>query len=326
MVMFWAGVLALAILLYVVLDGFDLGVGLLFPFAPGESERRQMLATISPVWDGNETWLVVSAATLFGAFPLVFSILLSAFYLPLCLLLAGLILRGVAFEFRYKTERIRWLWDAGFVGGSYVAAFVQGVAVGAIVQGLPIANQIYAGGPFGWATPFALLCGVGLCIGYAMSGACWITTKSEGALNRFGFRVLPGLMIALLAFLVAIFAYSLAIKLPALQRWIERPILVLCPLVGLVAFAVMAWAVVRRNERPLFAAAAAIFTCAYATLAGSFWPYMLPYSVTVADAAAPQSSLVFFFWGAGLFVLPLTLIYTLFAYRIFRGKISIEGH
>jgi len=324
MVEFWTAVVALTAMLYVMLDGFDLGVGMLFPFASNETERRHMLASISPVWDGNETWLVLTGAGLFGAFPVVFSTLLSAFYLPIIVMLAGLILRGVAFEFRYKARRARILWDAGFVAGSYVAAFVQGTAVGAIVEGLPIRNGLYAGGAFGWATPFALLCGVGLCIGYALIGACWIVRKSEGDLQDFGFRVLPGLMAALLVFLAAIFAWSLAIELPVLRRWIDRPVLILCPLVGLVAFAVLFGAVRRRDDRPVFLAASAIFLAAFATLAGSFLPYILPFSVTIREAAAPQSSLEFMFWGAGLVVLPLIIVYTFCVYFIFRGKVRTQ--
>lgn len=320
MVEFWASVLGLSILLYIVLDGFDLGVGMLFPFAGGEAERRRMLAAISPVWDGNETWLVVSAATLFGAFPTVFSIILSAFYLPLFLMLAGLILRGVAFEFRYKASTSRPLWDAGFVAGSYVAAFVQGTAVGAIVQGLPIVNGLFAGGSMSWASPFSLFCGVGLCIGYAMMGACWIAGKSDGRARDFAFRVLPALMAALLAFLVIVFIWSVDIRLPVLNRWIERPALLLCPVVGILAFAGMIVAVRRRKERFLFLAGATIFVAAFATLAGSFLPYMLPFSLTIWQAASPLSSLSFLFWGAGLFVLPLTLAYTLIVYFVFRGK------
>ncbi|QTL04378.1 cytochrome d ubiquinol oxidase subunit II [Aquabacter sp. L1I39] len=325
MVEFWACVLGLSILLYILLDGFDLGVGMLFPFAPGEPERRRMLASISPVWDGNETWLVVSAATLFGAFPAVFSIILSAFYLPLFLMLAGLILRGVAFEFRYKSTTSRPIWDAGFVAGSYVAAFVQGTAVGAIVQGLPIANGIYAGTPFGWASPFALFCGLGLCIGYALMGACWVAGKSDGALRDFCFRILPGLMSALAAFLVAVFAWSVAIRLPVLDRWMERPVLLLCPLLGMFAFAGLVLAVRRRRERFLFLAGAVIFLAAFATLAGSFLPYMLPFSLTLWQAASPHASLSFLFWGAGVFVLPLTLAYTLVVYFVFRGKTRETG-
>ncbi|MEW6254659.1 MAG: cytochrome d ubiquinol oxidase subunit II [Pseudomonadota bacterium] len=320
MITFWASVLGLAILLYILLDGFDLGVGMLFPFAGGEAERRRMLASIAPVWDGNETWLVVSAATLFGAFPAVFSIILSAFYLPLFLMLAGLILRGVAFEFRYKATVSRPIWDFGFVAGSYVAAFVQGTAVGAIVQGLPIAHGQFTGGALSWASPFSLFCGLGLCIGYALMGACWVAGKSDGTLRDFCLRVLPGLMAALLAFLLAVFLWSLEIRLGVLHRWIERPVMLLCPLVGLIAFAGLAACVRRRDARFLFLCGAMIFIAAFATLAGSFLPYILPFSLTLWEAAAPLSSLRFLFWGAGVFVLPLTLAYTLIVYFIFRGK------
>lgn len=325
MVEFWAAVLALSILLYVLLDGFDLGVGMLFPFAPDESGRRGLLAAISPVWDGNETWLIISAATLFGAFPMVFSILLPAFYLPMFLMLAGLVLRGVAFEFRYKTERLRWLWDGGFVLGSYIAAFVQGTAVGAIVRGLPIENGVYVGGAFGWASPFAFLCGVGLCIGYALIGACWITGKDGGPLRNFGFRALPGLIAALLVFLIAVFAHALIIELPVLHRWIERPILMIFPLIGLAAFSGLILGVRRRDERHLFLAGATIFLAAFCTLAGSFLPYILPFTLTIKEAAAPNASLDFLFWGAGLFVLPLTLAYTAAVYFVFRGRLRSNG-
>ncbi|MQT15037.1 cytochrome d ubiquinol oxidase subunit II [Segnochrobactrum spirostomi] len=325
MVEFWASVLALSILLYVLLDGFDLGVGMLFPFASGERERSRMLAAISPVWDGNETWLVVSAATLFGAFPAVFSIILSAFYVPLFVMLIGLILRGVAFEFRYKASGSRRLWDAGFVAGSYVAAFVQGTAVGAMVQGLPVEGGVFVGNSMSWASPFALFCGAGLCIGYAMIGACWITAKSASSPAAFGFRVLPGLMALLLAFLVAVFVWSVQIRLPILARWTERPVLLLCPLVGAIAFTGLAVSIWRRSDRFLFLGAAVIFIAAFAALAGSFLPYMLPFSLTIWEAASPPASLDFLFWGAGLFVLPLTLAYTLIVYFIFRGKIVEDG-
>src|SRR6201985_1551203 len=162
--MFWVGVLAISILFYVLLDGFDLGVGILFGFTPSEQRRREMLAAVAPLWDGNETWLIVAGVVLWGAFPVVYATLFSAFYLPLLVMLAGLILRGVAFEYRNKTERLRWIWDLGFAGGSLVAAFIQGLMVGALVEGLPIINGHYTGGEFGWFSPFAVLCGIGLCL------------------------------------------------------------------------------------------------------------------------------------------------------------------
>src|SRR5438270_9180810 len=171
MAMFWVSLLAISILLYVLLDGLDLGVGLLFGLARGEARRGAMLSAVAPIWDGNETWLVVTAVILWGAFPVVYATLLSAFYLPLIVMLLGLILRGVAFEFRYKTERMRWIWDISFAGGSLFAAFIQGLMVGALVEGLPISNGHYVGGEFGWLSPFALICGVGLCLGYALLGA-----------------------------------------------------------------------------------------------------------------------------------------------------------
>ena len=183
MVMFWVAILAVSILLYVLLDGFDLGVGILFGLTRDEARRHAMLSAVAPIWDGNETWLVVAGVILWGAFPVVYAMLFSAFYLPLLLMLAGLILRGVAFEYRYKTERMRWLWDASFAGGSLVAAFMQGFTVGALVEGLPISDGQYTGGEFGWFSPFAVLCGVGLCLGYALLGACWLVKEGEGDLR-----------------------------------------------------------------------------------------------------------------------------------------------
>ena len=323
MIAFWAGALALSLLLYVLLDGFDLGIGMLFPFAPDERARRHLLSSISPVWDGNETWLVVAAATLFGAFPLVYSVVVSAFYLPILLMLAALILRGVAFEFRYKAGPVmQRVWDAGFVGGSYLAAFVQGTTVGALVAELPMEGGRFNGGPLFWVQPLALTCGVGLCIGYALMGSCWLVGKAEGDTRAFGYRVMPRLGLALLAFLIASFAISLSRHLQVMHRWTERPILLVFPVVGLAAGAVMAWAWRARRDDAVFPCGAAIFGSAFGTLAASFLPFMVPFTVTVEQAAAPASSLAFMFWGAGVVVLPLTLAYTVAVYWIFRGKVA----
>jgi cytochrome d ubiquinol oxidase subunit II len=188
MIMFWATVLAISILLYVLLDGFDLGVGILFGLTRDHERRLVMLSAVSPVWDGNETWLIVSGVVLWGAFPPVYATLLSAFYLPLLLMLAGLILRGVAFEYRHRAEGSRWVWDIAFTGGSFVATFVQGLMVGALVEGLPIVNGRYAGGDFGWLSPFTLLCGLGLCLGYALLGACWLVKKTDGDTRDAAYR------------------------------------------------------------------------------------------------------------------------------------------
>lgn len=322
---FWTGVLALTILLYVTLDGFDLGVGMLFALTRDETSRRHMLASIAPVWDGNETWLVLNATILFGVFPLTYSALLSAFYLPLMAMLAALIFRGVAFEFREKSLRTRPLWDAGFIGGSFVATFIQGVEVGALVEGLPFEGAHYVGGVFGWLSPFALLCGVGLCLGYSMLGAGWLTYKTAHDVQALAFRLLPWLLSGVLLFLVAAFAVALTLNLPVMQRWTDRPLLIAFPLTGVVATAVMVRAIVRRQELIPFLCGLAIFVAAFGTLAGSFYPYMIPFSIRIADAVAPRESVSFLFWGAGVFVLPITLVYTLVVYFVFKGKVAVDS-
>jgi cytochrome bd ubiquinol oxidase subunit II len=321
-VSFWVSVLALSILLYVLLDGFDLGVGMLSGFTHGELERHAMLSSVSPVWDGNETWLVVAGVVLWGAFPVVYATLFSAFYLPVLVMLAGLILRGVAFEYRYKTERLRWLWDASFAGGSLVAAFSQGLMVGALVEGLPITNGEYTGGELGWLTPFALICGVGLCLGYALLGACWLVRKCEADVRDRAYSLIPYLSNALVVFLIAVFAYALAENLRIVNRWLERPYLFFFPIMGAAAAIVLAISVRQRHDEAPFYMVSLIFAAAFSTLAISFWPYMIPFSITIEDAAAPHSSLAFMFWGEGLFVLPLMLVYTVVSYSVFRGKVK----
>ena len=321
MVMFWVAILAVSLLLYVLLDGFDLGVGILFGLTPDEERRRVMLSTVAPIWDGNETWLIVAGVVLWGAFPVVYATLLSAFYLPLLLMLAGLILRGVAFEFRYKTERLRWIWDAGFAGGSLVAAFIQGMTVGALVEGLPVSNGQYVGGVFGWFSIFAVLCGIGLCIGYSLLGACWLVKKSAGEVRESAYYRLHFLAIGLLAFLVIVFVYALAADLRVMTRWVERPYLFVFPAIGAAAMIALVRNVLRRKDGAPFYMVALIFAAAFGTLAISFWPYMIPFSITINEAAAPHSSLAFMFWGAGLFVFPLMLLYTVISYSVFRGKV-----
>ena len=321
MVMFWVAILAISILLYVLLDGFDLGIGILFGLTGDEARRRAMMTAVAPVWDGNETWLVAAGVILWGAFPVVYATLLSAFYLPLLLMLAGLILRGVAFEYRYKTERLRWVWDAGFAGGSLVAAFIQGMTVGALVEELPIANGQYIGGEFGWFSPFAVLCGIGLCLGDTLLGACWLVKKCETELRDAAYRLIPYLAVGLLAFLIVVFAYALAEDLRVIGRWLERPYLFIFPAFGVIAALVAAKSVRSRWDGVPFYMVALIFAAAFGTLAISFWPYMIPFSITIEEAAAPHSSLAFMFWGAGLFVFPLMLLYTAISYAVFRGKL-----
>jgi cytochrome bd ubiquinol oxidase subunit II len=327
MIMFWVSLLAVSILLYVLLDGFDLGIGMLFGLTNSEARRRAMQSAVAPIWDGNETWLVVTGVILWGAFPVVYATLLSAFYLPLIVVLLGLILRGVAFEFRYKTLRLRWLWDLSFAGGSLVATFMQGMTVGALVEGLQVTNGQYSGGDFGWLTPFSVLCGIGLCLGYALLGACWLVRKCDAEVHDMARRQIPVLAVGVLVFLMIVFAYALGKHLPLMDRWIDRPYLFVFPAIAAVAAIVLAVNILRHNDRVPFYMVALIFVSAFGTLALSFWPYMIPFIITIDEAAAPHSSLAFMFWGAGIFIFPLMLIYTVVSYSVFRGKVGpTPGH
>jgi cytochrome d ubiquinol oxidase subunit II len=325
MILFWAGLLALTVLLYVLLDGFDLGVGILFAFAD-EPNRRRMLGAISPVWDGNETWLVVTGTILFGAFPAAYAALLSAFYLPLVLMLCALILRGVAFEFRYKAILgFRWIWDLGFSGGSLVATFVQGMTVGALVEGLPMKDGHYVGGTFAWFSPFAVFCGFGLVLGYSLLGAGWLARKCDGQIRERVYQVLPVLTVGVIAFVAAAFILALSMHLAVMGRWLERPYLLVFPLIGAASSIGLFRSVQRRNDLGPFRYSSLIFMAAFGTLAISFWPFMIPFALTVQQAASPPASLNFIFWGAGVFVMPLTLVYTIVVYRLFGGKVA-EAH
>jgi cytochrome bd ubiquinol oxidase subunit II len=322
MIIFWVSVLAISILLYLLLDGFDLGVGMLFGLTRSGRARSAMLSTVAPFWDGNETWLVVAGVVLWGAFPLAYATLLSAFYIPVIVMLLGLILRGVSFEFRNKDLRLSWIWDVSFAGGSLVASFMQGAMVGALVEGLQFTNGQYTGGAFGWMTSFAVLCGVGLCLGYALLGACWLIRKADSSVRDTARRQIPVFAAAVLAFLVIVFIYALLEHLPILHRWIDRPYLLIFPAIGAVAAGVLANSILRHDDCWPFRMVTLIFISAFATLALSFWPYMIPFVVTIESGAAPHSSLAFMFWGEGLFVFPLMLLYSAIGYRVFRGKVQ----
>ncbi len=320
MVEFWTAALALALFLYVLLDGFDLGVGILFGLARTESCKRHMLQAVAPIWDGNETWLVIAAAVLFGAFPMVYALLLSAFYIPMILMLCGLILRGVAFEFREKSTQLKPLWDVGFAAGSLVAAFVQGCAVGALVLGIPNEGGRFSGGPFFWAQPFALLCGVGLSMGYALIGASWLISKTDGELRERSYRQALWLLAGVALFLVAAFIVALKLDLRVMNRWIERPVLALFPILGAAGGGALVFGLGRRQDNLPFLGSVLLFVAAFGTFAASFLPYMVPFTITIDEAAAPPASLSFLFWFAGIIVLPLTLLYTVIVYSVFRGK------
>ena len=327
MITFWVSLLAISILIYLLLDGFDLGVGMLYSLTRSEDDRTAMLNTIAPVWDGNETWLIVSGVILWGAFPAAYAMLLSAFYIPVTVMLLGLILRGVAFEFRNKTVRARWVWDLSFVAGSVAASFMQGALVGAVVEGLQFTDGQYSGGMLGWFSVFSMLCGLGLCLGYALLGATWLVMKCHAGIGDTARRQIPILALAVLAFLILVFAHALIENLPIMQRWIQRPYLFIFPSIGAAAALVLASSILRHDDTLPFYAVAVIFASAFGTLALSFWPYMIPFVLTIEQAAAPHSSLAFMFWGEGLFVFPLMLVYVAIGYRVFGGKVGSEpGH
>ena len=320
--LFWAAVIAGAILIYVILDGFDLGVGILFGTTGDADQREQMMSAIAPFWDGNETWLIVIGAGLFATFPAVYAVFMGAFYVPVLVLLFGLIFRGVAFEFRHRTRSMRWLWDRGFAIGSIVVAFVQGAALGAMMRGIPVVNGQFAGGAFDWLHPFPVLTGIGLVLGYALLGAGWLVFKCEGDVRDWAYARIPWLAAGVIVVLGMAFVTALSIDAGAIAQSNLRERLwgLVFPAFGMLALlGIIAAARSRRDGLP-FAMTVLFFLAAYLTLGVMFWPYMIPYTVTVASAAAPDASLRFLFYG-GVVILPMIAFYTLGIYWVFRGKV-----
>jgi len=320
--LFWAGVVALSILIYVVLDGFDLGVGVLFGTTGDESHRAAMMNSIAPFWDGNETWLVMIGVCLFAAFPVVYTVFLGAFYVPVLLLMVGLIFRGVAFEYRDRSERMRPVWDFGFSAGSTMVGFVQGAAIGGVMLGLPVHDGQFAGDSTQWLAPFPLLTGVGLVLGYSLLGAGWLVLKSEGELRDWAYARIPWLAGGVLAVLGIAAFLTLDYSEIAKGHWSERRWGLVFPAIGALALIGVAVGTRRRHDVLPFAMTVLFVVASFATLAVMFWPYMIPYSITIASAAAPEASLSFLFYGAGLFVLPVIAVYTFRVYWLFRGKVT----
>lgn len=324
----WAALIAFAILAYVVLDGFDLGVGLVFPFLGSKEHRDLAMNSVSPVWDGNETWLVLGGGGLYAVFPLAYATVLPALYAPLTAMLIGLIFRGVSFEFRWRTERGRVLWDIGFFGGSLVATFAQGIALGALVQGIHIVDRQYAGGWWDWLTPFSIATGFALVFGYILLGASWLVMKVDGPLNDLA-RGLASR--ACLVTLFAIGVVSLAtpfINPQYLHRWFDWPFVILSVIMpALVLACVASFYSGLRNYRDTqpFLSALAIFVLCYIGIGISFYPYIVPPSLSIWDAAAPDNSLKFLLVGAGVLI-PVILCYTAYAYWVFRGKVPPGGY
>ena len=321
----WAALMGVAVAFYVILDGFDLGIGILFPFAKDDAERDRMLASIAPFWDGNETWLVLGGAGLLVAFPRAYSIIMPAFYLPLIIMLLALVFRGVTFEFRAIAHH-KPFWNVAFAAGSTLAGFCQGLVLGGLVQGVKIENGVYAGGPFDWATPFGLLCGFGVVAGYALLGACWLMLKTDGDMAARAAEKAKVLLIAVLIFMAAVSLYT-PLTVPRIaQRWFTMPnLLYLAPVpivTALVAFADWRWIEARHDVAP-FLASIALFLLGYLGLVISTVPYIVPPTLTIRDAAAAPSSQLFMLIGT-LILLPMILGYTALTYWLFRGKVR-EG-
>ena len=325
--MIWAVIISFAVIMYVLMDGFDLGVGILFPFAPDEDSRDVMMNSVAPIWDGNETWLVLGGVGLLAAFPLVYSILLPALYIGVFLMLAGLIFRGVAFEFRFKARTSRYLWNWSFFGGSLLAAFAQGAVVGTYIQGYETEGLAYSGGPLDWLTPFTVVTGLGLVAGYALLGCTWIIVKSEGYIQQWAYRLAPWLLLAVLLVFVIISFWTPLVDPAAYERWFAdvRWIWIFPILAALSAIQIII-SVFRRRQVWPFLATMSMFASTYFALLWTRWPYVIPPDFTLWDAASAPESQLFLLIGV-LFVIPIILMYTAWAYWVFRGKVRVgEGY
>jgi cytochrome d ubiquinol oxidase subunit II len=321
----WAGLIGTAVAMYVILDGFDLGVGILFPFAAGESERDRMMASVKPFWDGNETWLVLGGGGLLVAFPLAYAVIMPAFYIPVIVMLLALVFRGVAFEFRGIAGGKR-KWNVAFAGGSALAALCQGLILGGLIQGVKVANGAFAGGPFDWATPFALVCGLGVVTGYGLLGATWLVLKTDGRMAQLARKQATILLFGVMFFMAVVSLWT-PLSVPSIaQRWFSIPnIFFLWPVPLITALLALAcWIGLRQKRDALpFLSAIGLFLLGYLGLAISWFPYLVPPSITVWDAAAAPVSQMFMLVGT-LILLPIILGYTAMIYWLFRGKVA-EG-
>jgi cytochrome d ubiquinol oxidase subunit II len=322
----WAALIGTAVAMYVVLDGFDLGVGILFPFADSERERDQMMNSVAPFWDGNETWLVLGGGGLLVAFPLAYSIIMPAFYLPVIVMLLALVFRGVAFEFRWVARTSKGYWNFAFTAGSALAGFSQGVILGALIQGVRVENGAFAGGAFDWATPFALLCGMGVVAGYALLGATWLVMKTDGAVAERNRAHAKMLLLVVLAFMAAVSLWT-PLAIPRIgERWFSLPnFFYLWPVpfvTAVTAYAAWRW-LENGRDIPPFLASIALFLLGYLGLVISCFPYIVPPSLTIWQAAAAPSSQMFMLVGT-VALLPIIIGYVVFVYWLFRGKVR-EG-
>jgi cytochrome d ubiquinol oxidase subunit II len=323
----WAFIIAFAVFVYVVMDGFDLGLGMLFPLFPKKADRDVMMNSIAPVWDGNETWLVLGGGGLMAAFPLAYAVLMPALYTPMIAMLIGLIFRGVAFEFRWRTTRERNLWDIAFAAGSLLAALAQGIALGAILQGVHVEGRHYGGGWWDWLTPFSILTGVSVAVGYALLGATWLVMKTEGELRDKAYRLSWWLLFAMLGAIGAVSLATPFLDIEYARRWFAWPNIVLTAPVPIavagVTVLLLRSLANKQDYRPFFLTLA-LFGLSYAGLGISIWPYIVPRSITIWQAASPKDSQIFMLFGVAVLV-PMILGYTSWAYYVFRGKVKPES-
>lgn len=324
----WAGIIAVAIIAYVVLDGFDLGIGILFPLLRVGKDRDAAMNSIAPVWDGNETWLVLGGGGLLAAFPLAYAIILPALYAPLIAMLLGLVLRGVAFEFRWRDPDHRKWWDRAFFGGSLVATFAQGITLGALLQGITVVGRSYGGGWWEWLSPFSLLTGFGLVIGYSLLGACYLNWKTEGELQAQAVRYASRLGIVLLLVIGAVSIATLGLEPRYHERWLSWPNILMTaevPVATLIVTFMFYRSLRQRRDAQPFFWVLALFGLCLLGLGISIWPDVIPARVSIWEAAAPRSSQVFMLVGAVVLV-PVILAYTVWSYWVFRGKVGTEGY
>ncbi|EQC2933481.1 cytochrome d ubiquinol oxidase subunit II [Salmonella bongori] len=322
----WFVIIVFATLMYIVMDGFDLGIGILFPAVQNADDRDVMVNSVAPVWDGNETWLVLGGAGLFGAFPLAYAVIIDALTIPLTLMLIGLIFRGVAFEFRFKaTPAHRPFWDKAFSGGSFLATITQGIVVGAVINGFTVTGRAYSGGPFDWLTPFTLFCGLGLVVAYALLGATWLVMKSENPLQDEMRSIAKKLLIALLLTIVIISLWTPIAHHAIAERWFTLPNLwFLMPVPLFVAlFSSGLWRSLNQQHHHAlpFILTLGLTFLGFSGLGISIWPHIIPPSITLWQAAAPAQSQGFMLVGA-LLIIPIILVYTFWSYYVFRGKVQ----
>lgn len=324
----WAFIIAFAIFAYVVMDGFDLGIGILFPTIAVGRERDRAMNSIAPVWDGNETWLVLGGGGLFAAFPLAYAVILPATYPLIIAMLLGLVFRGVAFEYRWRDPAHRTLWDTAFTGGSFVAALAQGMILGALLQGIEVEGRAYAGSWFDWLTPYTLLTGLGTVAGYALLGATWLIWKVDGAEQAHARKLAILAGGATIVLMGAVSLYNITLNAEYAAHWLAAPqIYWVAPVpivTGIVALALLRAIMQERNSKP-FWLAIALFFLGMAGLGVTIWPYVVPPGVTIWDAAAPEKSQIFMLVGVAI-TMPLIIGYTAWAYWVFRGKVADEGY